>query len=485
MSKKQEESEVIMETACKLADDFRNGRSCEEFIEKIFEGIDENLNAYITLSREDALDSARRVDKGENKDGKLSGVPIAIKDAISTRGIPTTCASHILSGYIPPYDAHVIELLKREGAIIIGKTNMDEFSMGTSTETSYFGPVKNPCDTTHVPGGSSGGSSATLAAGDVPLALGSDTGGSIRCPASFCGVVGLKPTYGLVSRYGLVAYANSLEQIGPMACNVKDTALLLDVISGPDKRDSTQVGSDGGYLDSIEAGAKDLKGLRVGVPREFFGEGEGIIDPDVEKSVHDGLSIFEDLGAEVTEVQLPNTKYALAAYYIIAMSEASSNLARFDGLRYGLRFEKDMDWHTTFSEIRAKGFGEEVKRRILLGTYALSAGYYGKYYIKALTVRTMIKNDFDSALKGTDVLVAPTMPFPAFKLGEKVNDPLSLYMADVNTVPINLAGVPSISITCGYSGKLPIGLQVIGRSFEEGTILKAAYAFEESYNSNL
>lgn len=474
-----------METACKLAEDFRGGRSCEDFIERIYEGIDEKLNAYITLSRENAIETARRVDKGEFKDGKLSGVPIAIKDAISTKGIPTTCASHILSGYIPPYDAHVIELLKSEGAIIIGKTNMDEFSMGTSTETSYFGPVKNPCDTTCVPGGSSGGSSATLAAGDVPLALGSDTGGSIRCPASFCGIVGLKPTYGLVSRYGLVAYANSLEQIGPMACNVKDTALLLDVICGPDKRDSTQVGSDGGYLKSIEAGVNGLKGLKVGVPKEFFSEGEGRVDPDVEKSVYDGLSIFEDLGAEVIDVQLPNTKYALAAYYIIAMSEASSNLARFDGLRYGLRLDKDKDWHTTFSEIRAKGFGEEVKRRILLGTYALSAGYYGKYYIKALKVRTLIKNDFDIALKDADVLVAPTMPFTAFKIGEKINDPLSLYMADVNTVPINLAGVPSISINCGYSGKLPIGLQIIGRSFEEGTILKAAYAFEERYNGNL
>ncbi|MDY6959260.1 MAG: Asp-tRNA(Asn)/Glu-tRNA(Gln) amidotransferase subunit GatA [Halobacteriota archaeon] len=474
-----------METACKLAEGFRDGRSCEDFIERIYEGIDEKLNAYITLSRENAIETARRVDKGEFKDGKLSGVPIAIKDAISTKGIPTTCASHILSGYIPPYDAHVIELLKSEGAIIIGKTNMDEFSMGTSTETSYFGPVKNPCDTTCVPGGSSGGSSATLAAGDVPLALGSDTGGSIRCPASFCGIVGLKPTYGLVSRYGLVAYANSLEQIGPMACNVKDTALLLDVICGPDKRDSTQVGSDGGYLKSIEAGVNGLKGLKVGVPKEFFSEGEGRVDPDVEKSVYDGLSIFEDLGAEMIKVQLPNTKYALAAYYIIAMSEASSNLARFDGLRYGLRLDKDKDWHTTFSEIRAKGFGEEVKRRILLGTYALSAGYYGKYYIKALKVRTLIKNDFDIALKDADLLIAPTMPFPAFKIGEKINDPLSLYMADVNTVPINLAGVPSISINCGYSGKLPIGLQIIGQSFEEGTILKAAYAFEERYDGNL
>ncbi|MDY6965379.1 MAG: Asp-tRNA(Asn)/Glu-tRNA(Gln) amidotransferase subunit GatA [Halobacteriota archaeon] len=473
-----------METACKLASDFKNGRSCEELIAKVYDGIDGELNAYITLSKENALEAARKVDKDKNRDGRLSGVPIAIKDSISTKGIPTTCASNILSGYVPPYDAHVIELLKREGAIIIGKTNMDEFSMGTSTETSYFGPTKNPCDMTRVPGGSSGGSAATLAAGEVPLALGSDTGGSIRCPASFCGIVGLKPTYGLVSRYGLVAYANSLEQIGPMAQDVSDTALLLDMISVPDPRDSTQVGSPGGYLDALSEEAKDMRGLRIGVPEEFFGDGEGAIDQDVERSVHDAVNVFEDLGAEYKSVNLPNTRYALAAYYIIAMSEASSNLARFDGLRYGLRVGKDKDWHTTFSEIRAEGFGKEVKRRILLGTYALSAGYYGRYYLKALSVRTLIKEDFDLALKDVDLLIAPTMPFPAFKLGEKIGDPLSLYMADVNTVPINLAGVPSISVPCGLSGKLPIGLQIIGMPFEEKTILRAAYAFEQRTDSN-
>ena len=350
--------------------------------------------------------------------------------------------------------------------------------MGTSTETSYFGPVKNPCDLSRVPGGSSGGSAATIASGDVPIALGSDTGGSIRCPASFCGIVGLKPTYGLVSRYGLIAYANSLEQIGPMASDVKDCALLLDVISAPDQRDTTQIGSSGGYLNAL---SEDIRGLKIGVPEEFFGVEQNAIDSDVKKSVLDAISTFEELGAEQKKVNLPNIKYALAAYYIIAMSEASSNLARYDGLRYGLREGKDKDWHTTFSKIRKEGFGTEVKRRILLGTYALSAGYYGKYYLKALCVRTLIKQDFDLALKDCDVLIAPTMPAPAFKLGEKINDPLSLYMADVNTVPINLAGVPSISIPCGFSKKLPIGVQIIGRPFEEKMILKASYAFEQSF----
>jgi len=467
-----------METACKLANDFRNGRSCEEFIEKLYENIDGKLNAYITLCKKSAQKSAKKADK--NGKGRLSGVPIAIKDSISTEGIKTTCASHILDGYVPPYDAHVIELLKKEGAIIIGKTNMDEFSMGTSTETSFFGPAKNPCNRRRVPGGSSGGSAATISAGEVPIALGSDTGGSIRCPASFCGIVGLKPTYGLVSRYGLIAYANSLEQIGPMASDVRDTALLLDVISGHDQRDSTQTGSSGGYLDAL---SDDVRGLKFGVPEEFFGKDENAIDPQVEKSVRNAISTFEELGAEQKKVKLPNIKYALAAYYIIAMSEASSNLARFDGLRYGLREGKDKDWHTTFSQIRAKGFGAEVKRRILIGTYALSAGYYGKYYLKALCVRTLIKQDFDFALKDCDVLIAPTMPILAFELGEKIDDPLSLYMADVNTVPINLAGVPSVSIPCGFSRKLPIGLQIIGRPFEEKTILNAAYAYEQQANS--
>jgi aspartyl-tRNA(Asn)/glutamyl-tRNA(Gln) amidotransferase subunit A len=457
-----------------LKEELAAGASAEERVSALFTKIKKsNLNAYNNLSEDSALERAREYDKAPWS-GLLAGVPIAIKSCISTRGIETNCSSRILEGYIPPYDAHVIERLKEEGAIIVGKTNMDEFAMGTSTESSYFGPTRNPWDLDRVPGGSSGGSAAAVAAGEAPCALGSDTGGSIRCPASFCGIVGLKPTYGLVSRYGLVSYANSLEQIGPLTLNVEDAALVMEVIAGHDERDSTSIKSDGGYLSGLDGG---VEGLVCGVPKEYFGEG---VDPQVEKAVWGAISRFEELGASWKEVSLPHTKYALAAYYIIAMSEASSNLARFDGLRYGLRLGADQDWHTTFSEIRAVGFGPEVKRRILLGTYALSAGYYGRYYLKALKVRTLIKQDFERALstEGADVLVTPTMPFPAFKIGERIEDPLSLYMADVFTVPINLAGVPAISVPCGFAGGLPVGLQIIGRHFDEKTVFRAAKAFE-------
>ena len=452
------------------------GASAEEMVSALFSKIKKSkLNAYSNLSEDSALERAREFDKTPWT-GLLAGVPIAIKSSISTEGIETNCSSRILSGYIPPYDATVIERLKGEGAIIVGKTNMDEFAMGTSTETSYFGPTRNPWDIDRVPGGSSGGSAAAVAAGEAPCALGSDTGGSIRCPASFCGIVGLKPTYGLVSRYGLVSYANSLEQIGPLTLSVEDAALVMEVIAGHDPKDSTSVKSDGGYLSGLNGG---VQGLVCGVPKEYFGEG---VDPEVEKAVWEAISRLEGLGASWREVSLPHTRYALAAYYIIAMSEASSNLARFDGLRYGLRLGADQDWHSTFSEIRAAGFGPEVKRRILLGTYALSAGYYGRYYLKALKVRTLIKQDFERALSagGADVLVTPTMPFPAFKIGERIEDPLSLYMADVFTVPINLAGVPAISIPCGFAEGLPIGLQIIGRHFDEASVLRAARAYEEA-----
>lgn len=452
------------------------GASAEDAVAALFGKIKRSrLNAYNVLSEDLALERARDFDRSPWS-GLMAGVPIAIKSCISTRGIETNCSSRILSGYTPPYDATVIERLKEEGAIIVGKTNMDEFAMGTSTETSYFGPTKNPWDLDRVPGGSSGGSAAAVAAGEAPAALGSDTGGSIRCPASFCGIVGLKPTYGLVSRYGLVSYANSLEQIGPLALTVEDAALVLDVIAGHDPRDSTSADTPGGYLSALDRG---VDGLTLGVPEEYFGEG---VNPKVERSVWDAISKLEELGASWKEVSLPHTKYALAAYYIIAMSEASSNLARFDGLRYGLRLGADQDWHTTFSDIRAAGFGPEVKRRVLLGTYALSAGYYGRYYLKALKVRSLIKEDFERALSvgGADLLVTPTMPFPAFKIGERIEDPLSLYMADVFTVPINLAGVPAISVPCGFADGLPIGLQIIGRHFDEVSVLRAAKAYEDA-----
>jgi aspartyl-tRNA(Asn)/glutamyl-tRNA(Gln) amidotransferase subunit A len=354
----------------------------------------------------------------------------------------------------------------------MGKANMDEFAMGTSTESSHYGPTRNPWDLSRVPGGSSGGSGAAVAGLECRMALGTDTGGSVRCPASFCGVVGIKPTYGLVSRYGVIAYANSLEQVGPMARNVSDAALLLDVIAGQDPKDSTSVPHDACYTDHL---VDDVKGLTIGVPKEYFGEGT---DKKVENAVWSAIMKLNKLGADYKEVSLPHTKYALSAYYIIAMCEASSNLARFDGLRYGLRVGKDDNWHTTFSRIRAEGFGEEVKRRIMLGTYALSEGYYGKYYLKALKVRTLIKQDFEKAFKGVDVLAAPTMPGTAFKLGEHADNPLSMYMADIDTVPVNLAGVPSISVPCGFAGKLPIGVQFIGGFFDEPKLVRTAYTFE-------
>ena len=474
-----------------LAESIKNGEvSSEELVLKLLERIERSdLNCYITVCSDTALEVARRADRAVRENDRkalrkrLLGVPVAVKDCISTKGIQTTCASKILCGYVPPFDATVVRALKDEGAVILGKTNMDEFAMGSTTETSYFGPTKNPHDKSRVPGGSSGGSAAAIAAGEAVLALGTDTGGSIRCPAAFCGVVGLKPTYGLVSRYGLIAYANSLEQIGPITQSVLDAALLLDAIAVEDRKDATQVkGVRRSFFEELRTlaaswkneGIAELKDLRVGVPREFV---EGL-DVGVEKNFWAAVERLRELGADVGETSFKSMRFALAAYYVIAMSEASSNLARYDGLRYGLRLEKDEDWHTTFSKIRGKGFGEEVKRRIILGTFALSAGYYGRYYLKALKVRTLVRRDFEEAFKRFDVLATPTMPFVAFKLGERIKDPLSLYLADVNTVPINLAGISSISVPCGRFGGLPVGLQLISSHFDEATILKAALAFE-------
>lgn len=429
------------------------------------------INGFTTVWDE-AINTAREIDSNGHE-GPLAGVPIAIKENISTKGLSTTCSSKILEGYVPPYDAHVIERLKEAGAVILGKTNMDEFAMGTSTESSCYGPTFNPWDLDRVPGGSSGGSAAVVAAGEAPISLGSDTGGSVRCPAAYCGVVGLKPTYGCISRYGLISYANSLEQIGPLATNVADIATIMDVVAGYDHRDSTSINRENTYSDALK---DDVKGMKIGVPDEYFGEG---IDKDVEKSVWDAISKFENMGATYENVSMPHTKYALASYYIIAMSEASSNLARFDGTRFGHRADGE-NWHVMASKTRAEGFGTEVKRRVLLGTYALSAGYHDKYYLKALKVRTLVKQDFDKALANVDVLMAPTMPAPAFKIGEKIEDPLSLYLSDVNTVPMNLAGVPSISVPCGFAGDMPVGLQIIGKHFDENAIIKAAYSFEQN-----
>jgi aspartyl-tRNA(Asn)/glutamyl-tRNA(Gln) amidotransferase subunit A len=402
--------------------------------------------------------------------GRLEGVCIAVKDNISTRGMQTTCGSRILEGYIPPYDAHAVALLRAEGAAIVGKTNMDEFGMGTTTENSAFGPTLNPADHARVPGGSSGGSAAAVAAGMVPMALGTDTGGSIRCPASFCGIVGLKPTYGRISRYGLIAYSNSLEQIGPMARTVSGVSRLMEILCQHDPRDSTSYHQP--YAHTLDA---DITGLRIGVPEEYFGEG---VDQAVAASVSSAIARLEDLGADVTECSIPSMGYALAAYYVTCTSEASSNLARFDGVRYGPGADTKLRWHDSFRDLRGNKFGKEVQRRIMLGTFALSAGYYGKYYAKAQIARENVRRDFTRLFDSVDLLAGPTMPSIAFALGEK-SDPLSMYLSDILTVPANLAGIPAISVPCGTVRGMPVGLQLMGRHFEDEVVLNAAYAYEQ------
>lgn len=441
--------------------------------------VEPKIEAYITICEAEALKMAEaadvRLQKGENI-SPLTGVPIAIKDNICTSGILTTCASKILYNFVPPYDATVVKRLKSAGAVIIGKTNMDEFAMGSSTENSAFKITHNPWDLERVPGGSSGGSAAAIAADAATLALGSDTGGSIRQPASLCGVVGLKPTYGRVSRYGLVAYASSLDQIGPITKNVQDCALLMNFISGKDPKDSTS--ADVPVPDFTQYLNRDIKGIRLGVPREYFIPG---MDKDVEEALRSAINKFAELGAEIIEISLPHTDYAIATYYLCATAEASSNLARYDGVHYGYRAPGTTNIIDLFAESRAKGFGAEVKRRIMLGTYALSAGYYEAYYLKALKVRTLIKQDFEQAFEKCEVIITPTSPTPAFKIGEKIEDPLQMYLSDIFTISINLAGVPAISINCGFSNEgLPIGLQLIAPIFEDARLIQLAHAFEQA-----
>jgi aspartyl-tRNA(Asn)/glutamyl-tRNA(Gln) amidotransferase subunit A len=407
--------------------------------------------------------------------GPLDGRTVAVKDNISTASVRTTCGSNTLAEYVPPYDATVVERLTDAGATIVGKTNMDEFGMGTTTETSAFGPTENPAAEGRVPGGSSGGSAAAVAAGEADLALGSDTGGSVRCPAAFCGVVGIKPTYGLVSRYGLVAYANSLEQIGPLAPTVEAAGELLEVIAGPDDRDATTrsppEGTETGYAAAADG---DVEGLTVGVPTELV---EGA-DEGVRAVFESALETLETQGATVQEVSLPSVETAVQAYYVIAMSEASSNLARFDGVRYGASPESDGNWNESFAAAREAGFGEEVKRRVLLGTYALSAGYHDKYYKQAQDARAWVKQDFDTAFESVDVLASPTMPVPPFELGESLDDPLQMYLADANTVPVNLANLPAISVPAGETDGGPVGVQFVGPAFGEAAIIRAGSALE-------
>jgi len=445
------------------------------------EKLNETLNAFLQIDRDGALNRAEKIDSQPDKASlTLAGIPIAIKDNICVRGMQTSCASRILGPYHPPYNATAIERLLNAGAVIIGKTNCDEFAMGSSNENSAFGPVKNPWDTSRVPGGSSGGSAAAVAAGIVPVALGSDTGGSVRQPAALCGVIGLKPTYGRISRYGLVAFGSSLDQIGVFARNATDAATILQVIAGRDVHDATTADVPvPSYAEELTA---DVKGKRIGVSRTLLGEG---LDKEVRTAIESAIDAYKDLGAEIVDVELPHAKYAIAVYYIIATAEASSNLARYDGVRYGFRAEEAPALRDMYRKTRDEGFGPEVKRRIMLGTYVLSAGYYDAYYLKAQKVRMLLRQDFARAFENCDVWLTPTTPTPAFKFGEKVDDPLAMYLNDIYTVTANLAGVPGISVPCGLSSEgLPIGMQLLGPYWSEGRLLRLAHVYQQGHPLN-
>ena len=455
--------------------------SAQELTEAVFQRIaetEESIRSYITVCRDTALEDAKRADallKTEINPAALLGIPVAVKDNFLTAGVRTTCAAKILENFIPPYDSTAVKKLRAAGAVITGKTNLDEFAMGSSVENSAFFSTRNPWDTSRVPGGSSGGSAAAVAADQCIAALGTDTGGSIRQPSSFCGIVGLKPTYGRISRYGIIAFASSMDQVGPMAKNVRDCALMLEVIAGHDPKDSTSTNhSVPPYSTSLSG---NIKGLRLGIPKEYFIAG---IQAEVEQAVRHAVRQCEKNGAVIEEISLPHTDYAVAVYYIVATAEASSNLARYDGMRYGHRVQ-GKDLAETYLLTRAAGFGTEVKRRIMLGTYALSAGYYDAYYLKAQRVRTLIKKDFDEAFKTCHAIITPTAPTTAFKIGAKTEDPLQMYLSDIYTISVNLAGLPALSLPCGIDLEgLPIGMQIVGKNFDESTILNVAYGYEQS-----
>lgn len=469
-------------TAHELHEKLKNKEvSAVEVAEAVFgriEEVEEKVKAFVTLTKDQALAKAKYVDakiaRGDAI-GALEGIPVVIKDNMCTEGVLTTCSSKMLHNFVPPYNGTVVEKLIDANTVMVGKSNLDEFAMGSSTENSRFFTTRNPWNLDAVPGGSSGGSAASVAADETILALGSDTGGSIRQPAAFCGVVGLKPTYGSVSRYGLIAFASSLDQIGPFTKDVTDCALLMNAIAGHDPKDSTSADFD--KPDYTSFLVNDVKGMKIGIPKEYFVEG---MDPEVRASVDAAIKKYEELGAVCEEISLPHTEYALPVYYIIAPAEASSNLARYDGVRYGYRDETAEDIITMFMRTRSEGFGQEVKRRIMLGTYALSSGYYDAYYLKALKVRTLIKQDFDRAFEKYDLILTPTAPTTAFKFGEKAEDPMQMYLSDIYTISVNLAGIPGISVPCGLVNGLPVGLQLIGKPFGEGTLLRAAYAFEQN-----
>ncbi|MBD8037809.1 Asp-tRNA(Asn)/Glu-tRNA(Gln) amidotransferase subunit GatA [Solibacillus sp. A46] len=475
---------VFERTSAQLQESLKSGElTIAELTKEAFdriEKLDGDVQAFLALNKEQATAKAAELDKVPFEErGPLFGMPIGVKDNIVTEGLETTCASKILEGFMPIYDATIVKKLRDAGMVTVGKLNMDEFAMGSSNENSAYKTTKNPWNLSHVPGGSSGASAAAVAAGEVPFSLGSDTGGSIRQPAAYCGVVGMKPTYGRVSRFGLVAFASSLDQIGPITRNVTDNALLLEAISGVDEMDSTSADVPvPNYAASLDG---NIKGLKIAVPKEFLGEGVG---EAAKQSVLDALEVLKGLGATVEEVSLPHSKYALAAYYILSSSEASSNLSRFDGIRYGYRSENAKNLLELYKQSRAEGFGDEVKRRIMLGTYSLSAGTYDAYYKKAQQARTLIKADYDKVFEKYDVIIGPTAPTPAFAIGANIDDPMTMYANDILTIPINLAGVPAISIPCGFENDLPLGLQIIGKHFDEETLYRVAYAYEQNTDFN-
>jgi aspartyl-tRNA(Asn)/glutamyl-tRNA(Gln) amidotransferase subunit A len=470
-------------TIHELQEKLKEGKTTAlKITESVFQRIDaveERVHSYIRLMKEEALASAAKADK-DFKSGNiksLTGIPIALKDIVCTKGITTTCGSHILHNFVPPYNATVVEKLAAAGAVFVGKANMDEFAMGSSTETSYFGPTRNPWDLERIPGGSSGGSAAAVAADECIASIGSDTGGSIRQPAALCGIVGLKPTYGRVSRFGLIAFASSLDQIGPFTKDVEDCAIMMNVLAGYDPKESTSVATE--VPDYRQFVGRDIKGWKVGIPKEYFVEG---IDSEVDSAIKKAIATIEKCGAKIVGISLPHTQYCLAVYYIIAPAEASSNLARYDGVKYGFRASGG-DLLDMYKKTRMQGFGAEVKRRIMIGTYALSAGYYDAYYKKASQVRALIKQDFEKAFKKCDVILTPTTPTPAFKIGEKTDNPWQMYLSDIFTISTNLAGIPGISVPCGFTaGGLPVGVQFLAGHFEEGKLIQIASAYEKNAN---
>ncbi len=474
--------ELCDRSASELARMLRKGEvSSREITESVLRRIDEKeevINALITVTREKALEQADLADSRFQKEKRISllnGIPVVIKDNMCTKGIKTTCGSNILHNYIPPYDATAVKKVLESGAVLMGKTNMDEFAMGSSTENSAFGPTRNPVDPERVAGGSSGGSAAAVAAGETILAMGSDTGGSIRLPSAYCGVVGIKPTYGRASRYGLISYASSLDQIGALSRTVEDCAMLLNVICGHDRLDTTS--ADVKKPDFLRSLKKGVKGIKIGLPKEYFIEG---LDEQVKDQIMKAVSLLNKNGAEIMDISLPHARYAISSYYLIATSEASSNLARYDGVKYGFRSsDNSTDLVTMYEETRSEGFGTEVKRRIMLGTYVLSAGYYDAYYLKAQEARTLIKQDFDEAFKEVDCMITPVSPCLPFKIGEKVDDPLQMYLVDIYTVSLNLSGLPGMSVNCGMVDGLPVGLQIIGKPFDEEMVLRVGHAYEQ------